>query len=136
MCHEDESWYVRFDERRMVAVVEIFDDDDGEDLELEVPCEYIVCDRCHGTGMHGHPDIDGNGITSSEWAEWDQEDREDYHRGVYDVTCSECGGLRVVPQPVESKITDRMRKFFDDQAEAASERAADRRYQRLESGEW
>ena len=71
-------------------------DDEGYDVERELPAKYEVCPRCRGAGKHTNPNIDGNGITASEWAEWDDDEREGYFTGRYDVTCHECGGLRVV----------------------------------------
>ena len=73
---------------------------------IVVPACYEVCGDCRGTGTHVHPAIDGNGITSSEWAEWDQDDRETYMTGGYDVTCTGCGGVRVVPEVDEAAIHD------------------------------
>jgi RecJ-like exonuclease len=68
------------------------EDDAGEEYELEVPARWKICSRCKGNGHHSNPSIDGNGITQSEWAEWDEEDREKYMRGAYDVCCECCSG--------------------------------------------
>ena len=74
---------------------------DGNDEETVtiVPSKVEVCDRCNGEGKHTNPTIDGNGITASEMDEYchDEPDfRENYFAGVYDITCEECKGLRVV----------------------------------------
>lgn len=64
---------------------------------FEFPARTEVCSRCDGEGTHVNPSIDGNGITASEWAEeWDEDERDSYMRGVYDVTCEECEGRNVV----------------------------------------
>lgn len=83
--------------------------------------KYQVCPRCEGEGTHTNPSIDGNGITSSEWAEWDEEDREMYMTGGYDVQCELCKGQRVVT--------------VTDLAEHAEYRA-DRRLAALEDGDY
>jgi hypothetical protein len=62
---------------------------------------WEICDDCHGEGRHSKA-IDGNGITGSEWAEWDDEDRGTYLSGGYDQTCGSCNG--------EGKV-----KILDDQ---------------------
>ncbi len=67
--------------------------------EIQLPTCWAVCDRCHGEGKHSNPAIDGNGITASEMAEMCYEDEsfaENYFGGVYDVTCHQCDGKRVM----------------------------------------
>lgn len=66
-----------------------------------IPAKYKVCPRCNGYGMHTNPSVDGNGITQSEMDELGDQFREDYINGLYDVTCYECKGERVV------KVIDR-----------------------------
>lgn len=76
----------------------VYEDDDGVEHEVELPGAYEVCPRCRGEGTHVNPSIDGNGITMDEWwgPDWDDESREAYMSGGYDVTCHECAGVRVV----------------------------------------
>lgn len=71
-------------------------DDDENDEEHVLPARNEVCNRCLGFGTHVDPNIDSNGITESEWAEWDRDDQDSYLNGEYDVTCQECGGAKVV----------------------------------------
>lgn len=71
-------------------------DPEEELQDVELPGEFEVCGRCRGRGRHCNPNIDGNGITSSEWAEWDEEEQETYLSGGYDVACEECHGARVI----------------------------------------
>lgn len=70
--------------------------DDEEEVVLHPPGKWEVCPRCRGEGQHCNPNIDGNGITSSEMAELGPDFLSDYMGGVYDVTCHECDGKRVV----------------------------------------
>lgn len=74
--------------------IKIYDDDDNE-VVLQTHKE--VCPNCHGEGKHVNRAIDGNGITADEWwNEWDDESREMYLTGGYDVVCEECGGKNVI----------------------------------------
>lgn len=70
--------------------------DDVEEVTFLLPAKNEICDRCGGDGKHVHSGIDGNGITRSEWAEWDHDEQASYFRGDYDVTCEECGGEKVM----------------------------------------
>lgn len=83
--------------------------DDGEEEELlfrltkddgfiYLPFKYEVCGSCKGKGSYVNPSIDSHGITSEEWNEWSLEDIDNYFSGMYDVTCEECNGKRVVPE--------------------------------------
>lgn len=123
---------------RTIAIVIITDDD--EEVTHQLPAKNEVCDRCAGYGHHTNPSIDGNGITASEWAEWDYEDRESYMNGEYDVTCEECHGNRVVQVVDEDQCSEEQKNLFQQWAEQESERyasdAADRAYQRMECGGW
>jgi len=99
---ERARWWKSLDEKRMRATVELcYEHPDGEsddvEEEREVPFKFAVCPICSGKGAHVNPSIDAHGITADEWAEWDDEDRENYRSGAYDVPCYECGGARVVP---------------------------------------
>lgn len=80
--------------------------DNGEEIEAEIPCCKEVCPRCQGEGKHVNPAIDGHGITSEEWSDWDDESRENYFSGVYDVTCEECQGLRVIDIPDVDRFSE------------------------------
>jgi hypothetical protein len=115
-------WYEQFDARRMVATCTIYiDREDGQDEdEVEVPCHYDVCPSCGGQGSYVNPSIDRHGISGEEWAEWGEEEREHYRRGVYDVACGECGGLRVVPvadddvdEEIRNAIEEKIRSRLD-----------------------
>jgi hypothetical protein len=78
------------------------------EVEATVPARFEVCDRCEGRGTHDHPAF-SNGITSSDFDE-DPDFREDYMRGAYDVSCSECRGLRVVAVPDVARCSFAVRR--------------------------
>jgi hypothetical protein len=103
--------------------------DTGEELEL--PTKFELCPRCQGAGTHTNPSIDGNGITSSEWAEWDDDDRETYMSGGYDVRCETCKGERVVAVPALDRCTFAQKRLL------VRNRQAEREYQRdYDSERW
>lgn len=87
--------------------VSIYDEDLDENVEVELPGKYEICHTCEGTGSHVNRNIDGHGITEDEWngPDWDDEDREMYKSGGYDVICTECKGSRVVLEVDESLCT-------------------------------
>lgn len=118
MDHRDvvanlENWYKSLDKKRMIAIVELCDEDYVEE-EYEVPFKFEVCGTCEGKGSHVNPSIDSHGITQDEWAEWDDEEREGYFSGMYDVTCYECDGERVVPCPDYSRMTTELREKISE----------------------
>lgn len=94
-----------------------------ETLYLPFPCQMQVCGTCDGKGKHVNPSIDSHGISAAEWEEdWDEDDRDDYIGGLYDVTCYECHGANVVPTLVpidETKdpLRARILKFMEECAE-------------------
>jgi hypothetical protein len=119
------KWYLEFDEHRMMVT---FEEENGD--EIEIPVIYSVCDTCDGQGKHVNPSIDSNGITESEFAE-DPDFRENYFSGMYDQTCNECGGRRVVPTPDPNRATPHQIKLIADYIESMYrddlERDAERR---------
>lgn len=115
------QWYDRFDEDRMVLVL-----NDESDEEIELPARYEVCDTCDGRGSHTNSSIDRQGLTAEDFAE-DPDFAEDYFRGRYDVPCAECHGKRVVPVVDETRATPEQKKV--------AEQAQDEHY-RNQRDEW
>lgn len=64
---------------------------------------WEICDRCRGNGQIDHPAF-SNGITSDEWAEWGDEDRENYLSGMYDIPCPDCTAGKV-KVPIIARLT-------------------------------
>jgi hypothetical protein len=109
----------------------------GGELLLTFPAKFEVCHRCEGRGKYVNPNVDGHGIPQEEFDN-DPDFREDYFAGVYDVQCSVCQGLRVVPVFDEDRATARQKAKYA-MVEAQEERAhiedaADRRTRFMESG--
>ena len=92
--------------------------------------EWIICERCRGHGMVDHPAF-SNGITSSEWAdEWDEDSREAYLAGVYDVPCKACEGGRV-RQPIIAALSfAQKRELVLARREEAWQTRREREYER------
>jgi len=67
------------------------------DIEVQLPSKRIVCPRCKGEGTHVNPNVDGHGISSEDF-DADPDFRENYFNGVYDVSCEECKGNKVVDE--------------------------------------
>lgn len=65
---------------------------------------WVICWRCEGHGKVDHPAF-SNGITSSEWAEWEPEERQNYFNGAYDVPCDTCKGSGKVKAPDIQSMT-------------------------------
>jgi hypothetical protein len=108
-----------------------YDDDDKwlhewDDVDA-FPKRYVVCSRCQGHGHHSNPSIDGNGITQSEWAEWDDEEKEMYFSGGYDVTCYECNGKRVVEDVDVAMLSDAQYKRYSEWLKQKRYEEAERR---------
>lgn len=122
------DWYKSLDKKRMIAVIELCDEDSEGffEEEYEIPFKFEVCGTCEGKGTHVNPSIDSHGITQDEWYEWDDEEREGYFSGMYDVECYECGGDRVVPVPNYDNMTkelgERVIEYINDIRQSARDR--------------
>jgi hypothetical protein len=95
-----------------------------------VHLEWDVCGTCNGRGKHVNPSIDAHGISADEFYE-DPDFAEDYHRGVYDVQCYECGGRTTSPvidmKRTSEETIEFMNRWFEDEASYRREVAAERR---------
>lgn len=112
------KWFEKIDKKRMLAWVNLedldvwFEEDNPEISEglsrwfkdkvddnycVPIPIEFQLCDLCRGKGTHVNPSIDSNGITEEDWHDWDDDEKEGYFNGMYDVDCYCCGGEKVVP---------------------------------------
>ena len=107
------------------------ENDDGTEIEHDLPAKYEVCPRCRGKGSHDHSAF-SNGITSSEWSEWDSEEQESYLKGDYDVPCEECKGLRVILIPDEDRCDKEILRLYKDHLQFEADlRREDRNQERF-----
>lgn len=90
-------------------------DDEGYERKIRLPAVAVVCDRCNGEGTHVNPAIDGHGLT---WEEIDElggdEFMDDYLGGVYDVSCEECNGERIIWNPDTSRANPDDLKLWEE----------------------
>lgn len=105
----------------------------GARSTVVVDSRFEVCSTCKGRGTHVNPNIDCGGITASEWAEWDHEEREHYWSGAYDVGCNQCHGEKVIQTleyETENKLynwcCERLSEHYEAQYDSAREMAAER----------
>ena len=95
-----------------------------------LPAKYVVCDNCQGKGSHVNRAIDGNGLTSEDFAE-DPDFAESYFAGHYDVPCDVCKGKRVELVPDMNQCTPEQwaayEQYQQDEWDYAAECAAERR---------
>lgn len=116
------------------------EDDDGDfEEEVEVPSKWEICQECRGNGTHVNRNIDGNGLTAEQWEDWDDEEREGYFSGRYDVQCKECAGtgkIQVVDyESCSPEIKAKVDTYDEQQAESARHEAEDR-HTRWQEGGW
>lgn len=95
----------------------------------EVISKRIVCDRCNGDGTHTNPNIDGNGLPDE--CVNDQDFMADYMRGVYDVSCEECKGNKIIDvidlDYLDPRDTRAYWSYKDEERQAEIEVAYERR---------
>jgi len=119
-----ERWWDAIDKGRMRARV-AFDNED--EVETWVPIRFDICGSCDGKGAYVNPNIDRNGLTHEDFEEQGDDFREGYFSGMYDVTCNECLGDRVVPvysgddwamgQAIEKLVAEQQGYSYEQEAE-------------------
>lgn len=113
-------------------------DEEGNEISVEFPEKWEICDNCNGDGHHcKHL----GAYTSSEFEEqFDYEERERYFAGGYDKTCEECNGsgkIKVVD--VENLNSQQIEdyKLYQDQEERKAKYDREEAYiRKMESGGW
>ena len=114
------------DWNRKVILLETVDDE-GYETEIAIKAHAVVCHRCGGEGKHDHPAF-SNGITSDEWDQWGEDDRENYRSGAYDVTCTVCNGRNVVLEADENDPNLKLlHEWMDEEAAYRRECEMERR---------
>jgi hypothetical protein len=110
---DNPKWYNSLSEDKMTAQVTIYHEDDEDDCEedVEFPIKFEVCSLCEGKGKHVNPSVDSHGISAWEFEE-DPDFKESYFNGLYDVTCYECHGKRVVPEINEEAFNEEQKKYW------------------------
>lgn len=78
-----------------------------EFLDVILPAKRIACPRCEGSGRHVNPAIDGQGLSSEDFAE-DTDFAESYFSGAYDVRCETCEGEKIIDDIDETACKKRL----------------------------
>ena len=68
------------------------EEEDGSIVEVALPWCWEICSYCEG---HGTSSEHLGSFTSSEWDELDDDWKEDYLAGRFDISCAHCSGGRV-----------------------------------------
>ncbi len=105
--------------------------DNGVEESIHLPAVWRICEPCRGHGKHSHAI---GAVTSSEWANWDPDERCDYLRGGYDRTCEACRGtgkvlevdLVAVPDPLRTRYLTHLADERRHVRECESERRMER----------
>lgn len=117
-------------------------DDNGDEVSCELPSKFEVCPRCEGHGTHLNPSIGNHAYSVEEFNEAfdDEESRAEYFKrgGIYDVTCEQCGGKRVIEVPNPEAMSSEQKTHFEawekSEEESARMDAEDRRTRWMEDG--
>lgn len=116
------------------------EDNEGNEAEWKLPAKFEICTRCRGEGKHVNPNVDGRGISAEEWEnEWDEDSREGYLSGRYDVPCEAgCRDGKIlvpdVPTHAPQDLKDLLADYEERQDQRARWDAEDRHTRRMESG--
>jgi len=117
---------------------------DEDFIETTLSAKYEICTRCRGKGSHTNPSIDGHGISADEWngPGWDDESRDMYLSGGYNVGCeAACDNGKVLIIDLAALTTDQTKlveEYLEGVDESEREAAYDRRTREAEDGhyEW
>lgn len=120
--------FYRFNESNMKIIFDD-EDDDGNEIELELPAKYEVCSLCDGKGHHVNPSIDAHGLSREDFDE-DPGFAEDYLSGMYDELCYECGGKRVQPVVNEEYADKETLERFKDRERSEADYIRECEYER------
>lgn len=73
-----------------------------DDEQVELPTLWTICGACRGEGKSS---AYLGAYTSSEWAEQDDDFREDYMNGAYNRPCDACNGSGKIKKVDESCLS-------------------------------
>lgn len=117
---------------RAPVVPFVYENDAGEEIEVDLPAKWEICGLCRGNGTHSLA-IDGHGITQEERdRDWDPEEWEAYLAGEYDSTCENCEGSgKVAEVDISALDIDMQKRYTEHLTEEAAYRRiceAERKY--------
>ncbi len=102
----------------------------GNSFEVPLPAKRIVCWACDGNGTELRGGLKGAVISEENLA--DPDFCRSYFGGDYDVSCSECKGLRVLDVVDEDALTKKMAERYwravEDTRRSDAEHEAEQRW--------
>lgn len=102
----------------------------GNHFIIPLPAKRVVCESCDGEGTELYGGLKGCVISDENMA--DDDFREAYFGGHYDVQCSHCKGMRVVDVVDVDRLTPKMAERYwravDESFRNAAEAESERRY--------
>src|SRR5579871_2228948 len=111
----------------MEATMEVTYWDGDDEVTVQLPSKFEVCPRCEGHGTHLNPNIGQHAYSREEFEEAfsDDEDREQYFKrgGIYDVSCEQCSGKRVIEVPDPKAMNAEQKAHFKAYTKSERERA-------------
>lgn len=110
-------------------------DEEGYEVERELPTKFEVCGQCEGKGTSSAYLGAFSGRRLQEARE-DEEFWDDYISGKLDRACETCGGKRVVPVLDRKKCSKADLAAYDKQQADLAEVRAIERQERLFEGDW
>lgn len=79
-----------------------YEDESGEEHDVDLPASWHICDNCHGDGKSSAY----LGSFTMEQMNEDPDFADEYMNGGYDKTCTNCGGSgKVLIVDREAKMT-------------------------------
>lgn len=100
----------------------------GVEFELSLPAKRIVCPCCDGAGTELRGGL--KGLAISDESMQDDDFRESYFGGDYDVQCSECKGENVVLVVDETKLSPRMLERYHRALQAKQDYELEKAHER------
>lgn len=73
---------------KQTVTVTVYTNRDG--IEVQLPARWVICPHCQGSAKSS---AYLGAFTASEWAEQDDDFKDDYMAGRYDRPCDPCSGL-------------------------------------------
>jgi hypothetical protein len=119
-----------------------YENDEGEEVELNLPSKMEVCWDCKGHGTVLTAGMRDHAYSMEEFNESfdDEEDRQAYFQrgGKYDVSCPTCHGANVMPVVDEEHIPEKDKAAYSEYLKSEEQKAQwdaeDRATERMENG--
>lgn len=118
-----------------------YENDEGEEIELELPSIMEVCWDCDGHGTVLTEGMRNHAYSVEEFREsFDEEEAQEYFTrgGMYDVQCPTCHGANVMPVVDEEHIPENLKAQYEEYEKSEHQKAQwdaeDRATMRMENG--